>query len=76
MLNVIFFSDYKLINILKVDPSDQFLKKVNLKTNYYSSFSLNVTQSILSQHNITCSCVIVIYVDVVIVDKLNDLSQK
>ena len=49
------FQLIKLINILKVDPNDQILKKVKLKTHSYIGFGFNVTQIFLSQYNLTCT---------------------
>ena len=46
---------FKLINILKIDPNDQILKKVKLKTHSYIDFGFNVTQIFLSQYNLTCT---------------------
>ena len=49
------FQLIKLIIILKVDPNDQILKKVKLKTHSYIGFGFNVTQMFLSQYNLTCT---------------------
>ena len=49
------FQLIKLINILKVDPNDQIIKKVKLKTHSYIGFGFNVTQIFLSQYNLTCT---------------------
>ena len=49
------FQLIKLINILKVDPNDQILIKVKLKTHSYIGFGFNVTQFFLSQYNLTCT---------------------
>ena len=49
------FQLIKLINILKVDPYDQVLKKVKLKTHSYIGFGLNVTHIFSSLYNLTCT---------------------
>ena len=46
------FQLIKLINTLKVDPNDQILKKIKLKTHSYIGFGFNVTQIFLSQYNL------------------------
>ena len=43
------------VSILKVDPNDQILKKLKLKTHSYIGFGFNVTQIFLSQFNLTCT---------------------
>ena len=49
------FQLIKLINTLKVDPNDQILKKIKLKTHSYNGFGFNVTQIFLGQYNLTCT---------------------
>ena len=51
------FQLIKLINTLKVDPNDQILKKIRLKTHSYMyiGFGFNVTQIFLDQYNLTCT---------------------
>ena len=49
------FQFHKLINTLKVDPNDQILKKIKLKTHSYIGFGFNVTQIFLGQYNLTCT---------------------
>ena len=49
------FQLIKLINTLKVDPNDQILKKIKLKTHSYIGFGFNVTQIFLCQYNLTCT---------------------
>ena len=49
------FQLFKLINTLEVDPNDQILKKIKLKTHSYIGFGFNVTQIFLGQYNLTCT---------------------
>ena len=49
------FQLMKLINTMKVDPNDQILKKIKLKTHFYIGFGFNVTQIFLGQYNLTCT---------------------
>ena len=49
------FQLMKLINTLNVDPNDQILKKIKLKTHSYIGFGFNITQIFLGQYNLTCT---------------------
>ena len=52
---ILLFQLIKLINALKVDPNDQILKKIKLKTHSYIGFGFNVSQIFLGQYNLACT---------------------